>query len=87
MSNVLGSQNKIYVKSGQLQWVGCATGPFDAVKKALEVAGKDKTLDGYFFFLDECGFRTNNAEFRVPLEEGLAYSGYIFDTPETTDED
>lgn len=80
-----GSGKKVYVKSGEIEWVGFATGPLDACKKALKV-GSNKTLDGYFFYIDERGFRTDTAEFRVPINEGLAYAGYIYDNPDDADD-
>jgi hypothetical protein len=78
-------QVKVYVKSGQLEWVGVATGPLDAVKKAL-CKGNGKTLDGYYFYIDERGFRTNDAEFKVPINKGLKAAGYVYDDPACADD-
>ena len=72
---------KIYVVSGQLRVCVIADKPKDAIAKALQHSD-GKTLDGYFFYLDERGFRTGyDAEFRVPLEKGLKSAGFVFDDP------
>lgn len=71
---------KIYVTSGELRWLGIATGCLDAIKKALENCS-GRVLDSSYFFLSECGFRTDNAEYRVPVEKGLQYAGYVYDDP------
>jgi len=80
-----GGDKKVYVTSGELQWVGLVSGPLDACQKALS-KGNDKKLDGYFFYIDERGFRTDNAEFKVPVEEGLSHAGYVFDDPDDADD-
>lgn len=79
--NDSGVPRKIYVCSGELRWVGIAVGCLDAVKKALEKYGSGKTLDGSYFFLSECGFRTDDAEYRVSINKGLRHAGYVFDNP------
>jgi len=71
------ASKKVYVKSGDLEWVGVATGPLDAIQRALK--GGNKKLDGYFFFVDERGFRESNALWKVPIADGLSYAGYEFD--------
>ena len=77
---------KVYVKSGQLEWVGLASGPLDAVKKALAACGT-KTLDSSYFFIDERGFRDfDDAEYRVPVGKGLRAAGYVFDEADDVDD-
>lgn len=71
---------KVYVKSGQLEWVGNATGPLDAVKRALQEVYDGMTLDSSYFFVDRRGFRDyGDAEDNVPLTEGFDYAGFVFD--------
>lgn len=80
MSNFKQEGKKVYLKSGNLEWVGQCTGPLEAVRKAMQSAsGKSITLDPYFFFIDERGFRTTNAEYKVETAEGLLYAGFVFD--------
>jgi hypothetical protein len=72
---------KIYVTSGTLRWVGMASGPIDAIRKALNAHGcrKAKPLDDTYVFLDEQGHRTHDARYKVPVEQALAEAGYISD--------
>jgi len=70
---------KIYVTSGALQWVGQANGVLDAIKKALAAHGSGGPLDSTYMFLDERGFRTHNAAYKVPVEQALTEAGYIFE--------
>ena len=78
---------KIYVLSGELAWVGEATGPLDAIKRALEKEGNgSKVLDSTYFFLSERGFREMNAEWLVPISKGLKAAGYVYDDPDVSDD-
>lgn len=82
-----GRAKKVYVKSDQLEWVGMATGALDAVKRALDGEGSNKALDGYFFYIDERGFRSGrDAEYAVPIDIGLEEAGYKFDNPDEADD-
>jgi len=75
-------QKPIYVKSGELAVKVLAGGPLEAIRKSLDLVKGGKTLDENYFYLDERGFRTgDNAEWRVPVEQGLARAGYFFDDP------
>jgi len=67
---------KVYVKSGDLECVLMASGPRDAIKKAMgrHPVGR---LHPHFVFIDERGFRENNAAYRVPVEQALTEAGYI----------
>lgn len=76
-----GLPHKVYVTSGELQWCGIATGCLDAIKKALEKFGSGKTLDSDYFYVDERGFRTEDAAMKVTVEEGLKAAGYVYDDP------
>jgi len=69
---------KIYVNSGTMQWVGRADGPIDAIKRALAAHGGGD-LDDTFIYLDERGYRTHNAQYKVPVEQALTEAGYIFE--------
>lgn len=69
---------KIYVNSGTMKWVGEAAGPIDAIKKALAAHGGGP-IDSTLVYLDERGFRTDNAQWKVPVEQALAEAGYIFE--------
>lgn len=68
---------KVYVKSGQLQWLGLAKNPLDAVSKALQKGVDGITLDAHYFYVDERGFRMPTAEWKVPLSMGLAHAGFL----------
>ena len=70
---------KIYVNSGTMQWVGEAAGPIDAIKKALSSHGGSSAIDDTYVYLDERGFREDNAHYKVPVEQALAEAGYIFE--------
>jgi len=70
---------KIYVNSGALKWVGMASGPIDAIKRALDAHGSGGPLDGLTMFLDERGHRTDTAQYKVPVEQALTEAGYIFE--------
>lgn len=70
---------KTYVQSGALRWLGMAAGPIDAIKKALDAHGGGGPLDDTHVFLDERGFRTDDAQYKVPVEQALAEAGYIFE--------
>ena len=69
---------KIYVTSGTMRWVGEATGPIDAIKKALAAHGSGP-LDSTLVCLDERGHRTENAQWKVPVEQALTEAGYLFE--------
>jgi hypothetical protein len=71
-----GPLKKVYVVSGKLHWVGFAQGPLDATFKALDSMTKRVTLDPDFFFIDERGFRTEEAFWKVPVDVGLTHAGY-----------
>ncbi len=75
----MSERKKIYVNSGALRWVGIAAGPIDAIKKALDAHGSGGSLDNTHIFLDERGFRTDNAQYKVPVEQALTEAGYIFE--------
>lgn len=80
-----GVPMKVYVTSGELTWCGIASGPLDAIKKALEIAS-GKTLDTDYFFIDQRGFRTEDAEFKVPISRGLKHAGWVYDDPSSADD-
>ena len=65
----------VYVKSGELEVKLEANHPMQAIKRALDRSG-GATLDPCFFYLDERGFRTTTAEYKVPVEQALAEAGY-----------
>ena len=71
---------KIYVTSGAMRWVGHASGPLDAIKKALNSYTGHDALDSIYVYLDERGFRCGpDAQYKVPTEQALAEAGYIFE--------
>ena len=76
---------KVYVKSGELEWVGTAADALNAVIKAL-VKGNDKVLDSDYFYIDERGFRTEDAKWKVPINKGLKAAGYVFDDPASAED-
>ena len=49
-------QRKFYVRSGTLEVVIAADSPEDACDKAIDKAN-GQTIDPYFFYVDERGFR------------------------------
>lgn len=50
---------KYYVAAGKIQWIGEATTPLSACRKAWDASSKNKELllDSSFFYVDERGFR------------------------------
>lgn len=74
-----GDRKKVYVKSGDLEHVVHANDALDAVCKALERRIDGCTLDPDFFFVDERGFRTQDATWKVPISDGLAAAGMEFE--------
>jgi len=70
---------KVYVTSGAMRWVGEATCPMDAIKKALDTHGSGGPLDSLTVFVDERGHRTDDARWKVPVEQALTEAGYIFE--------
>lgn len=75
-------KKKIYVASGELAVVLIASGPLDAITRALDKAGP-VTLDPDYFYLDERGFRQDmSAEWKVPVEQALTEAGYVFEDDE-----
>ena len=84
MSTVKETEKKVYVVCGDVRWVGTAIGPIEACVKALKFfkGGQPRTLDGYFFSVDERGFRTGpHAAWSVPVYDVLKQAGYIYDDP------
>ena len=74
---------KIYVNSGAMRWVGMATSPLDAIKKALAAHGNHGPLNSLTVFLDERGFRTDTAQYQVPIEQALIAAGYTFENDQS----
>jgi hypothetical protein len=76
---------KIYVNSGTMRWVGMAQGPIAAIIRALDAhtqkcpVSNCRPLDATTVFLDERGFRTDTAQYKVPVEQALTEAGYIFE--------
>lgn len=76
----MNERKKVYVKSGQLQQVLMANGVMDAISSALAHSESGLTLDPWYFYLDERGFRDDDtAQYKVPVEQALAEAGYIFE--------
>ncbi len=70
---------KFYVVSGTLRSMVLAKGLQSAVRSALDTHGGNQTLDNRWIYLDERGFREEDAKYKVPVEQALAEAGYIFE--------
>jgi hypothetical protein len=66
----------VYVNSGQLRVKLEAKNPIEAITCAFERFGDGKQLDPNFIYIDERGYRTRNARYKVPVEQALAEAGY-----------
>ena len=73
---------KVYVTSGELKTVLMANGPVEAFTRALLEHSDGLTLDPRFIYMDERGNRTDDAKYKVPVEQALAEAGYVFDDDE-----
>jgi hypothetical protein len=86
MSTVKETVKKVYVVCGMVRWVGTAIGPVEACVKALQFfkGSQPRTLDGYFFSVDERGFRIGpHAQWAVPVDDVLKKAGYVYDDPDS----
>ena len=77
----MNEKRKIYVVCGELQVAVMASGPYDAIQKALDGFSTGKCLAGEYFCLDERGLRDDDtAKYHVPVEQALAKAGYFLDS-------
>jgi hypothetical protein len=82
---------KFYVKSGELERIVTASDPKQACEKAIETCSGE-TIDGYFFYVDERGFRSCdkedgvNTEFipehSIPVDEVIETVGFEYEDEE-----
>lgn len=69
---------KFYVVSGEIRVIGMAITPMVAAVAALQMHGNNCITDSTYFFVDELGLRTDNAEWKIPIEEVLDEAGFHF---------
>ncbi len=58
---------KVYITSGDLNVVLTANGPFNACQKALKLYAEGKTLDPEYIYIDERGWRVEDAQWKIPV--------------------
>lgn len=73
---------KVYIVSGDLKVVLSAISPFSACQKALRVHGENKKLDEEYVYIDERGFRTDDAKWKVPVGLAMQMSDILRTKPE-----
>jgi len=71
---------KIYLTCGKLRFVVMSNGPINAIQKMFGHYLGDTV------YLDERGHRTDDAQYKVPVEQALVEAGYTSATPDANQE-